>query len=103
MAMIWVPRYRPSHRFRSGDRRHRFSLSARSGRGGMPHLSTVRLVVLVAILGAIFVKEGMGLDILPASNRFSSAAGSQFTLCSRGNQAQCVVDGDTIHFNGLKS
>jgi micrococcal nuclease len=68
----------------------------------VPRFSTVRLVVLVAILGAIFVKEGMGLDILPASRPFSGSGGGQFTLCSRGNQAQCVVDGDTIHFAGLK-
>src|SRR5437870_1862265 len=47
MAMIWVPRYRPSHQFRSGDRRRRFSFSDRSGRGGMPRLSTVRLLELI--------------------------------------------------------
>jgi endonuclease YncB( thermonuclease family) len=68
----------------------------------MPRLSAVRLVVLLGILAAIFVKEGLGLEILPASNRFSSAGGGQFTLCGRGNQAQCVVDGDTIHYAGLK-
>ena len=51
----------------------------------VPRLSTVRLMVLVGILGAIFVKEGMGLDILPASNRFSGAGGGQFTLCGRSN------------------
>ena len=85
--MTWVPRYRPSRRF--PWRR-------------VPRLSTIRLMVLVGILGAIFVKEGLGLDILPASRPFSGSGGGQFTLCSRGNQAQCVVDGDTIHFAGLK-
>ena len=68
----------------------------------MPRLSTVRLVVLIAILGAIFVKEGLGLGALAPSNPLPSAAGSQFTLCSRTNHAQCVVDGDTIHYAGLK-
>ena len=65
-------------------------------------LSTVRLVVLVGIVVAIFGKEGLGLDILPASSRFSTPGGGQFTLCSRENRAQCVVDGDTIHYAGLK-
>ena len=59
-------------------------------------------VVLVGIVVAIFVKEGLGLDILPASSRFSTPGGGQFTLCSRENRAQCVVDGDTIHYAGLK-
>jgi micrococcal nuclease len=60
-------------------------------------------VVLLGILAAIFVKEGLRLDILPAWSRLPSSAGSgQFTLCSRGNQAQCVVDGDTIHYAGQK-
>ena len=68
----------------------------------MPRLSTIRLVVLLGILAAIFVKEGLGLDILPASSGFSSVGGGRFTLCSTGNQAQCVVDGDTIHYAGLK-
>jgi hypothetical protein len=82
--MTWVPLYRPPRLFR------------------MPRLSTIRLVVLLGILAAIFVKEGLGLDILPASSGFSSVGGGQFTLCSRGNQGQCVVDGDTIHYAGLK-
>ena len=74
----------------------------RSRRLRMPRFWAIRLVVLLGILAAIFVKEGLGLDILPASNRFSSAGGGHFTLCGRGNQAQCVVDGDTIHYAGLK-
>jgi micrococcal nuclease len=74
----------------------------RSRRLRMPRLSAIRLVVLLGILAAIFVKEGLGLDILPASNRSSIAGGGHFTLCGRGNQAQCVVDGDTIHYAGLK-
>jgi micrococcal nuclease len=82
--MTWVPPYRRPQRFR------------------MPRLSTIRLVVLLGILAAIFVKEGLGLEILPAPSRFSGSGGEQFTLCNRGNQAQCVVDGDTIYYAGLK-
>src|SRR3979409_1826258 len=53
-------------------------------------------------LGGDLRKGGLGLDILPASSGFSSVGGGRFTLCSTGNQAQCVVDGDTIHYAGLK-
>ena len=74
----------------------------RSRRLRMPRLSAIRLVVLLGILAAIFVKEGLGLEILPAPSPSSGSGGSQFTLCSWRNQAQCVVDGDTIHFAGLK-
>jgi endonuclease YncB( thermonuclease family) len=68
----------------------------------VPRLATIRLVVLVGILAAIFVKEGLGLDILPPSSGSPARGEGQFTLCSWGNQAQCVVDGDTIHYAGLK-
>lgn len=68
----------------------------------MPRASTIRLGVLVGLVAAIFVKEGLGLDTLPTSSRPSTSAGGEFTLCSRWNHAQCVVDGDTIHYAGLK-
>jgi endonuclease YncB( thermonuclease family) len=68
----------------------------------MPRLSTIRLVVLLGILAAIFVKEGLGLGALAPSSPLPSAGEGQFTLCGRGNQVQCVVDGDTIHYAGLK-
>src|SRR5207253_6661314 len=64
--------------------------------------ATVCLVVLLTILAAIFVKEGLGLEILSAPSRSSGVAAGQFTLCSKGNQAQCVLDGDTIRYAGLK-
>jgi endonuclease YncB( thermonuclease family) len=87
-----VPLYRPRYRLRHYDHRHRFS----------SRHATIRLVVLLGILAAIFVKKGLGLDVLWASNWLAVSGGGQFTLCSRSNQAQCVVDGDTIHYAGLK-
>jgi endonuclease YncB( thermonuclease family) len=68
----------------------------------LPRLSTVRLVVLIALVVAIFIKEGLGLDIPSVSSQFFTPGGGQFTLCGRWNQVQCVVDGDTIHYAGLK-
>jgi endonuclease YncB( thermonuclease family) len=68
----------------------------------MPRFSTIRLVVLLGIAGALYVNDGLGFDIIPAWNRTPGSGGGQFTLCGRGNQVQCVVDGDTIHYAGLK-
>jgi endonuclease YncB( thermonuclease family) len=59
-------------------------------------------VVLIGILVAIFVKEGLGLDVLWASSPPAVSGGGPFMLCSHGTQVQCVVDGDTIHYAGLK-
>jgi endonuclease YncB( thermonuclease family) len=74
----------------------------RSKQQRVSRLATIRLVVLVGTLAAIFVKEGLGLNILPYSSGSPAHEAGQFTLCSRWNQAQCVVDGDTIHYAGLK-
>src|SRR5712672_1126317 len=60
MAMTWVPLYRPPRNLRSHNRRRQFSSPDRAQRRGMPRLSTIRLVVLLGILAAIFVKEGLG-------------------------------------------
>ena len=100
--MARVPFYRPPHRFRGDDLRRRFSAAGRPPGRGISRVATIRLVVLLGILGAICVKEGLGLDLLLTSSRLSMPGGDQFTLCSRWNHTQCVVDGDTIHYAGLK-
>ena len=68
------------------DRRRRFSAPRPRGRG-VSRVATIRLVVLLGILVAIFVKEGLGLDVLWASSWPAVSGGGTFTLCSGGNQA----------------
>lgn len=99
--MTWVPFYRPARRFRSGWRSE-LSSSDQSKRDRGSRLATIRLVVLLGILAGICLKEGLGLDIVPILSRVPTLGDGQFTLCSRGNQVQCVVDGDTIYYSGLK-
>src|SRR5262249_39982524 len=80
-AMTWVPPYRP-------------------GRRRSP-VATIRLVALLGILAMLVIRQGLGLDMkLPSMPVLASAGGRQFTLCDRGNRAQCVVDGDTIYYGG---
>ena len=99
--MTWIPFYPPARWFRAGWR-HGFSSSERPKRQRGSRLATIRLVVLLGILAGICVKEGLGLDIVPIVTRFPTLGDGQFTLCSRGNRMQCVVDGDTIYYGGLK-
>jgi len=80
--MTWVPLYRPRRRG--------------------PSFATIRLIALLVILGVLVVKEGLGLDMKLPSIGLPSVGGGQFTLCDRRNRVQCVVDGDTIYYDGLK-
>ena len=57
------------------------------------------------------MKDGFGVDI-PGSGAFAHAVSArqvdsasgrgEFTLCGEGNPQQCVIDGDTIRYGGLK-
>jgi micrococcal nuclease len=101
MVMAWALLYPPARWLRAGWRQ-RFSASERPKRQRGSRLATIRLVVLLGILAGICVKEGLGLDIVPIVSRFPTLGAGEFTLCSRGNRMQCVVDGDTIYYGGLK-
>ena len=92
--MTWIPFYPPARWFRAGWR-HGFSSSERPKRQRGSRLATIRLVVLLGILAGICV-------IVPILSRVPTLGDGQFTLCSRGNRMQCVVDGDTIYYGGLK-
>jgi len=100
--MTWVPLYRSARHFQPGDRRRRFFSFYRSKRQEVSRVATIRLVILFGILAAICVKEGLDLDILPDRLALPTVGEGQFTLCGRGNRMQCVVDGDTIYYGGLK-
>src|SRR4029077_16378326 len=76
----------------------------------LPRASTVRLVVLLAIASGLYVKDGLlshrppeesGLHHLAVS--LSSFSGRDaFTLCRHGYRDNCVIDGDTIRYHGVK-
>jgi len=65
----------------------------RSQRWRMPRVSTLRPVVLWGILVALFTSSWLQGEIFPGNGRFA--------LCSRGNEQACVIDGDTIRYNGM--
>jgi len=97
--MTWTELYR---RFQPQAPRRRF-FPFRLSRRGSSRVATIRLVVLLGILAAIGLKEGLGLDITPPNPLALPALGEgPFTLCSRGSRIQCVVDGDTIYYAGRK-
>jgi len=78
----------------------------------MRWVPTVRLVVLLGIAAALYVSEGPGIDIFPRRGEAAQVVyGRQadgvsgqraLSLCNRRNDKDCVVDGDTIHYAGLK-
>jgi micrococcal nuclease len=98
--MAHVLRFRPPRR----DWRH-----ARR-RQWLPRASTVRLVVLLAIAGGLYVKDGLLGDPPPGASNLHYPAGSlssfsgrdAFTLCRHGYRDNCVIDGDTIRYHGVK-
>ena len=62
-------------------------------------ISTLRLVLLGAIASALVVAEGLDIGILP-DWRGSLFVTARFTLCDTATRQNCVVDGDTIRYNG---
>jgi endonuclease YncB( thermonuclease family) len=56
------------------------------------------LLAFGAIAASLFVAHGLESDIFPNRRAIDSAG---FTLCGKPNRRNCVVDGDTIHHNGI--
>ena len=98
--MAHILRFQPPRRDWRHARRRRW----------LPRASTVRLVVLVAIAGGLYVKDGLLSDPpLEGSNLHHPAVGvsgfsgrDAFTLCRHGYRDNCVIDGDTIRYQGVK-
>lgn len=77
-----------------------------------PSAGMVRLVVLLGIAAALYVRDGLGIEMLPrwteaaavVPGRQSEQASEHggFIPCRHGNPERCVVDGDTIHYGGAK-
>ena len=76
----------------------------------LPRASTVRLVVLLAIAGGLYVKDGLlsappleGSNLhYPAVSVSGFSGRDAFTLCRHGYRDNCVIDGDTIRYHGVK-
>src|SRR5690242_5130279 len=58
------------------------------------------LLILVVVAAGLFAAHLLGFDIFRGS-RGTHVAPVRFTLCSRANRTNCVVDGDTIHYQGV--
>src|ERR1051325_9369297 len=81
-------------------------LTARSGRSRPPRFRMFRLFKLfLLLLGAfavgLYVAAAFDLGRLPQWRATPVAPGG-FTRGSRSNRTNCVVDGDTIHYEGTK-
>lgn len=57
--------------------------------------------MLVGIAAALFVAHALDFDIFP-NHRGARVEAAGFTLCGKPNRRNCVVDGDTIHYEGVK-
>jgi len=69
---------------------------ARHQRWRVPRASTVALPVLLGIAVGLYVTDGLLLDAPSFSGR------STFSLCKHGYHNNCVIDGDTIRYHGMK-
>ena len=58
-----------------------------------PRASTLRPFLLWGVLVILFMTSWLQGEIVPGDGHFA--------LCSRWNQQRCVIDGDTIRYNGL--
>lgn len=80
-------------------------LRARSGGSRPPRfrmfrLSGFRLLLLGAVTASLFAAHALNFDIVPHS-RGLRVERPGFTLCGKPNRQNCVVDGDTIHYDGV--
>lgn len=57
------------------------------------------LLILGAVALALYVTGVFDSD-REAHWRSARVSPGEFTMCSRSNRTNCVVDGDTIHYNG---
>ncbi|HEY0283429.1 MAG TPA: thermonuclease family protein [Rhizomicrobium sp.] len=67
----------------------------------MPVASWILLLVVFAVAGRFLIEaDPVRFPGFPAAA--SNAINTGFTLCAERYQANCVVDGDTIHVNGTR-
>jgi micrococcal nuclease len=66
----------------------------------MFRLFRLLLLILGAIAASLYVTGAFDFDRV-LHWRGMRVAPAGFTLCSRSNRTNCVVDGDTIHYDGV--
>jgi endonuclease YncB( thermonuclease family) len=80
-------------------------LAARAGQSRLPRSRAFRLFrLLIFVLGAFAagLYVAGAFDFERVVHRHAMRVGpGRFTLCSHANQTNCVVDGDTIHYQGV--
>lgn len=62
-------------------------------------LPKLRLMILAAIAAALVAAAALDIRIFPEWRDAIFATGD-FSLCSRSRRQNCVIDGDTIRYNG---
>jgi len=77
----------------------------RAARGGRRSWRPLRapwqsLAALLGIAAIAWLVSGPPLDIVPGAGAVSG--NGSFTLCSRAVRDNCVIDGDTIRYQGVK-
>src|SRR5690242_6211936 len=80
-------------------------LAARPARSLPPRFRMVRLfkllfLILAAVAVALYVSGAFDFS-RGLHWRGMHAGPGEFALCSRANRTNCVVDGDTIHYDGV--
>ena len=80
-------------------------LAARPAHTRLPRFRMVRLLkpllLIIAVIAAVLYVAG-AFDFSRGLHWPGMRAGhGEFTLCSRANRTNCVVDGDTIHHDGV--
>jgi micrococcal nuclease len=91
VASGWLPRVGRLGSETGGNRPSRFRRF---------YLARFLLLALGAIAAALFAAHRLDIDIFPHS-RGTRVAPVRFALCSRAIRTNCVVDGDTIHYQGV--
>jgi endonuclease YncB( thermonuclease family) len=71
-----------------------------AGRRVFRILRLFRLLLFVLCVAAAVLLVAHILGVFPRP-RGTHVAPVRFTLCSRANRTNCVVDGDTIHYQGV--
>ena len=60
------------------------------------------LAALVGVAAALWFAAALHPNIMSGDGTFATNGNGTFVLCARASQHNCVVDGDTIRYRGVK-